>query len=223
MRTILATAAPLILASTTTASTLSLRPNQPTAQPAEPQTTAPQSAQTDLSLAPTTSAFGDQGSTWISIQSGLGTTAGNFDANARLRLSKFIADDFELSGSLGTWGHFQDDADNEASLELNFGFRYHFINNTRDAVEQGCLRGATVYADLGIGILYATGDVPPDGTRYNFTPRAGLGMTLPISDGPTRLDLGLRWQHFSNGSSSGSDDNPARDQAMIYAGITWPF
>ncbi len=124
-----------------------------------------------------------------------------------------------MNGSLGVWGHYQDDSD-EASGAFDFGARWHFVNRGRN-YDDGS--GMTVYAEMGIGMLFATGEVPDGGTSYDFTPRAGFGATWPIGDGQMRLDAGVRWQHFSNGSSAGSDDNPSRDAAMVYVGVIFPF
>ena len=163
--------------------------------------------------------YGDARSTWWSVQSGVAFTSNNTGVNGRLSLHHFVADDFEVNGSLGGWGHFQD-GDDEASIAFDLGFRWHFINEGRSHADG---LGMTVYADTGIGMLYATGEVPSGGTRYNFTPRAGLGATWPIGDGPARLDAGVRWQHLSNASTAGSDDNPSRDAAMVYLGVILPF
>lgn len=163
--------------------------------------------------------FGDQGSRWWSVQGGASFTQNSTDLNGRLGLHCFVADDFEVNGSVGAWGHLQEEED-EASAGFDLGFRWHFINRARERADGA---GMTVYADTGIGMLYATGDVPTDGTRYNFTPRAGVGATWALGDDAARLDLGVRWQHFSNGSTSGSDDNPARDAAMVYVGVIFPF
>ena len=166
-----------------------------------------------------TASFGDRGTTWWSVQGGAAFTKNNTDVNGRLSLHRFLADDFEAIGSLGGWGHLQS-GDDQASAAFDLGFRWHFISRAREFADGS---GMTVYGETGIGMLYATGDVPTGGTRYDFTPRAGIGATWPLGDGPSRLDLGVRWQHFSNGSSAGSDDNPSRDAAMVYVGLIFPF
>jgi hypothetical protein len=169
--------------------------------------------------------FGDEGWRGWSVQGGAATSGVNLDANLRLGLHEFLADNFEVTASLGVWGHDQD-GDNAASINAGFGFRYHVVNNVRvdGPARSGLLPdGWTAYADMGIGMMYATSDVPDDGTRYNFTPRIGVGFTLPLSDRATRLDLGVRWQHFSNASTAGSDENPARDEVMLYIGLISRF
>jgi hypothetical protein len=167
--------------------------------------------------------FGDEDERYLSVQAGVGTNGQDFEGNLRFTYHTFLADDFEFNLGLGVWAHAQDDASDETSINVDIGFRYHFINNVRSR-EAGWLPDRwTMYADTGIGVMVATGEVPPGGTEYNFTPRVGLGVTAPLGDTAARLDLGVRWQHFSNASTAGSDDNPARDEAMIYAGIIFPF
>lgn len=143
----------------------------------------------------------------------------NTDYSARFGYHHFLAEDFEINLALTGWYHDQP-GDDEQSLSFDLGFRYHFLSPED--------KRWTVYADLGIGFMLATGDVPDGGTSYNFTPRAGLGMTMRLPDqlggnAGGRLDLGLGWQHYSNASTAGSDKNPARDSILFRAGVIFPF
>ncbi len=193
-------------------------PTSPAAPRSEPEGADPLDAPLRLR-------FGQEGTHWWSVQAGYARSISGNDLNARLVFHHFLADRFEINTSLGVWGHDQE-GDNEASVNADVGFRWHFAYGGElgdpDAA-RWLPKGWTVYADTGIGLMYATGDVPTGGTRYNFTPRAGLGLTIPLGETSPRLDLGLRWQHFSNASTSGSDDNPARDETMIYAGLIVRF
>ncbi len=139
--------------------------------------------------------------------SGDGQTVG-----PRLSVHHFLADGFEVHASIGVWGHFQDGTD-AVSVNPSLGFRYHFVREETH----------TIYADIGIGLLLSNEEVPDDGTRTNFTPRAGIGATFPLGHDGARLDLGLRWHHVSNASTSGTDDNPDRDSLGFYAGVLFPF
>ncbi|GAB4550338.1 MAG: hypothetical protein Tsb0013_12010 [Phycisphaerales bacterium] len=130
----------------------------------------------------------------------------------RIGLHYFLADAFEVHASLGVWGHLQDGTD-AASINPALGFRYHFVREPSH----------TIYADIGIGLLLSNEEVPEGGTRTNFTPRAGLGATFPLGDDGARLDVGLRWHHVSNASTSGTDDNPDRDGLGVYVGVLIPF
>jgi hypothetical protein len=69
----------------------------------------------------------------------------------------------------------------------------------------------------------STDDVPNDGTSFNFTPRLGVGFTRQLTDSGIRLEGGLRWAHISNARITGDADNPARDSAMLYVGLIFPF
>lgn len=168
-------------------------------------------------IAPLT--FGDEEAAYLSIQGGVGSNSQDIDSNIRITYHTFTSDDFEFNASLGVWSHLQDGDDDELSAAFDIGFRYHFINNTRTREADWLPDRWTMYADTGIGIMLSSGDVPPDGTSYNFTPRAGVGFTTPIGESGARFDFGIRWQHFSNASTAGSDDNPARDDIMVYIGV----
>lgn len=176
----------------------------------------------DALIEPAVSAtFGTKGSTWWSFSASgmVDDDAANKDYSLRFAYHRFLAEDFELNLALTGWFHDQD-VDDEASGSFDLGFRYHFLSD-RD-------RGWSVYGDIGIGFMLSSGPVPEDGTDYNFTPRAGVGVTLELPDQlggdiGARLDLGVGWQHYSNASTSGSDENPGRDSIYVRAGVIFPF
>lgn len=156
--------------------------------------------------------FGADGSEYWSLTFETAFAGDSTDLGPRVGYHRFLADDLEFHASVAIWGHVQDD-DNALSLNPSVGFRYHFVNEPTHSI----------YADIGIGLLFSTDEVPSGGTRTNFTPRAGLGLTLPVGDEGSRLDLGIRWHHISNASTSGIDDNPDRDAIGVYAGLIIPF
>ena len=163
-------------------------------------------------LAPSMPAFGDRGhrSLGLTFEGAHSNDAVSF--GPRVALHYFLADRFEIHASLAVWGHNQDGTD-AYSLNPSLGFRYHLIE--REAF--------SLYADIGVGLLFSNEEVPDGGTRTNFTPRAGFGATFPIGDEGARLDFGVRWHHISNASTSGIDDNPDRDGIGVYAGVMIPF
>lgn len=124
----------------------------------------------------------------------------------------FLTDGFEFTFGAAGWAFLQDDED-EAGLNPRIGFRWHFLRRDR----------FTVYAQAGIGLLFATGEVPEGGESFNFTPRAGIGSTIALGDSGHRLDVGVGWHHISTASTSGSDNNPALDGIEIYLGLIVPF
>lgn len=165
--------------------------------------------------------FGSKGSSWWSISAGgMADEDENRDYSLRFGYHRFIAEDFEVNAALTAWYHDQPNED-EYSGNFDVGFRYHFLVDEQD-------KDWTVYADIGIGVMLSSGEVPEGGTDFNFTPRAGLGLTMRLPDqfggaAGGRLDLGVGWQHYSNASITGSDDNPARDSIQFRAGVMFPF
>lgn len=164
--------------------------------------------------------FGESGSHWWGLStSGMADDDDNRDYSVRFSYHYFAAEDFEINLALTGWVHDQPN-DDEFSGSFDLGFRYHFLTASD--------KRWSVYADTGIGVMLSSGSVPEGGTDVNFTPRAGVGVTMRLPDGfggeaGGRLDLGVGWQHFSNASSSGSDRNPARDSLFVRVGVMFPF
>ncbi len=73
------------------------------------------------------------------------------------------------------------------------------------------------------GLLFAFDNVPEGGTGFNFLPRLGVGFTKQLDEDGTRLIMGVRWQHLSNGRIEGDERNPSRDSVMVWAGVMFPF
>lgn len=157
--------------------------------------------------------YGAEGSRWWTIGGGV---ANDFSDATDLNLfgaySYFLIDDVEFSAELGAW-YYAQTGDDTAGLNPNMILRWHFYND----------QDWTVYADVGIGLVFTADDVPPDGTSINFTPRAGLGFTHALDDSGTRLMVGVRWAHISNARIEGDGENPSRDSVMGYVGVIWPF
>lgn len=128
--------------------------------------------------------------------------------------SRFIEDRVEIIGELSV-RYFDQDGGDALGVNPAIVFRYHWWSSD----EVGTW---TAYADIGIGAMIATDDVPQDGTSFDFTPRAGVGITHALS-GTTRLLVGLRWSHISNARLWGDNDNPGSDAAMLHVGIIWEF
>lgn len=160
--------------------------------------------------------FGEpDGGWWWGIDAGVVFSGDATDGAASLNFSTFLARGFEFRCGLRGW-YFNQDGDDAGGFNPHFGFRWHFIT-------EEISRAYTVYADLGIGLLAATDDVPEGGTTFNFTPRAGVGATIALGDSGARLDLGVGWHHISNASFDGTDDNPARDGVALWVGVIFPL
>lgn len=158
--------------------------------------------------------FGDRGSWWISLGGGYANDFGDMsDFNAYGAVSNFLADGLEFGVELGGW-YFLQDGDDAGGINGSMVVRYHFWRSED--------RDWTVYADVGIGLIATSDDVPPGGTSFNFTPRAGVGFTRALTE-DLRLQVGLRWHHMSNARIDGDDSNPGHDALMIYAGVVIPW
>lgn len=95
---------------------------------------------------------------------------------------------------------------------LNLLLRWHFLNFDR----------FTIYADGGAGIVELDDDFPAGGTRFNFTPRVGLGATVRLADSFHLLG-GVRYFHMSNANTHGRDENPGIDALEYYVGAMFTF
>jgi len=157
--------------------------------------------------------FASEGTWWWSAGAGVGS---DFDAVTDGTLfgtiGYFVVEGVEVQGELGLWYFSQDEGD-AVGISPILNFRWHFLRR----------ESWTLYADVGIGFLASTDDVPDGGSSFNFSPRAGVGWTGAIDDAGTRLLIGVRWQHFSNARIFGDDENPALDEPMLYAGVIFPF
>jgi lipid A 3-O-deacylase len=104
---------------------------------------------------------------------------------------------------------FDQSGDNAVGLNLAALLRWHFVRQ----------QNWSLYIDGGAGILGTTNPVPSDGTRFNFTPQVGGGVTIRLDD-RKRLMLGLRWHHISNADLY--ENNPGRDSILGYVGVSFP-
>lgn len=213
------TALPIALAATpaiaddtaTTLSTDGARVSLSVRQP-DPAPDA-QPADTDQNLPRPAQPYGSAGTEWILFGTGLAHDfSDNTDVNLTLGYSRFLADDVEWMLELAGWYHAQE-GDDALSLNPAMEFRWHFYNNTR----------TSAFLNVGIGVLGATDNVPFDGSGFNFTPRAGIGLTHRIGADGTRLVGGVRWHHISNARINGEDRNPSRDAPHVYIQIAIPF
>lgn len=158
--------------------------------------------------------FASAGSDWWTIGGGAAVGRNtHIDGNVYGAWSHFVADDVEFAAELGAW-YYDQEGDDAAGINPNVVFRWHFVHE----------HDYTIYADIGIGVLVATDNVPYDGTSFDFTPRAGVGATFALNDaGDERLVVGLRWAHVSNARIHGDDNNPGIDTIMLYSGFQFPF
>lgn len=153
-------------------------------------------------------AFGTRGSDRWYIQAGAATTFDNEFALAGAGISHFFAKGHSINAELNGMA-FSQDGDDAVGANLNLLLRYHFVRQ----------ENWSLYIDGGAGILGTTDNVPSGGSSFNFTPQAGGGATIRLSD-EERLMVGLRWHHISNANTF--DSNPGRDSVMGYVGLNLP-
>lgn len=162
-----------------------------------------------------TGRFGAEGSWWLTLGGGAATDLDNDrDFNLHVAFSNFLATDLEFALEAGGW-YFDQEGPNTGGVNGNLVFRWHFLHAKDDSY--------TVYGDVGIGLLGSFDDTPADGTSFNFTPRAGVGTTIRLTDDGVRLQLGVRYHHISNARIEGDSNNPSRDSIMAYFGFVFPL
>ncbi len=157
--------------------------------------------------------YGSEGTEWILFGGGAAyDLSNNTDININIGYSRFLVDDVEWLLELGAWYHSQE-GDDAASLNPLMEFRWHFYNQDK----------TSLFVNLGIGMFFATDNIPDKGTGFDFSPRAGIGLTHQIAEDGTRLITGIRWHHISNARIAGEFRNPSRDAPMVYVQFAIPF
>lgn len=157
-------------------------------------------------------AYGDECfDSWV-VSYSAAYTGESLDQGITLSYNRFLVDDIEWFLEGGLWTFYDRGGDNAFGLSASLGFRWHFVSRER----------WSLFADVGIGVLGTTDHVPPDGTSFNFMPRAGVGFTRQLDEN-VRLMGGVRWHHISNGRTRGDSRNPARDAPQLYIGLVIPF
>lgn len=155
--------------------------------------------------------FGQEGMVTFNV---FGDFATDFDENwmagGQFGISWFFVDDLSLDVQLEQWGISQEFGKNAYAIGPAMLLRWHFLP----------YESWSLYADAGCGFFYATHPVPYDGSRFNFTPRVGIGASIAITES-ARVMTGIRWFHISNANTS--TPNPGRDSLELYAGLSLPF
>jgi len=79
-------------------------------------------------------------------------------------------------------------------------------------------RRLTFFVEGGLGVSYATLEVPLRGTQFNYLVQAGGGATHRLGRRASAI-LDLRYFHLSNASLNGPDHNPDIQALGGHAGI----
>ncbi len=169
---------------------------------------------------PLRAAFARAGSDWLTFGGAWANDfAGDNDLNLHLAWSRFLADKLEFGVEAAAW-YFAQEGDDTVGLSGSMFFRWHFLEGGRSTHLDP---DWTVFAEVGIGMLFALDEVPDGGTDVDFLPRVGGGFTYRLDDAGDRLVAGLRWHHISNGRFDGNEQNPARDSILLFVGVQVPF
>jgi hypothetical protein len=161
--------------------------------------------------------FGTPGAEYWSLAAGVADDFNDAtDLNIRGAYSVFLIRDVEFSLELNAW-YFDQPGTDALGINPAFDFKWHFYNGEPEG------NPWSFFADLGIGMLFATDEVPSGGTAIDFMPKAGLGLTRKLDEAGTRLEAGIQWHHVSNARINGDEKNPGRDAPFLYIGVMWPF
>lgn len=144
----------------------------------------------------------DVSSLWVRWSRILGGTA---DANATTFLGGQPAFAVELTPlsyfrqSPGAWG---------AGANILYEHRFRPLQSVRPTVRAGA------------GALYATEEVPPGETRYNFSLFIGAGIEV-AAFGDKAIQIDYRLHHISNADTG--VENPGINAHTMVLGLAWGF
>ena len=155
--------------------------------------------------------YGRRGTTEWTIE---GTAAAEFGvtelAGLRTGVDWFVMDHFSLGLQLDVGGAWVGGAGYTGTLGVATMLRWHFLHDD----------DWTVFAEVGCGTAWSGAPIPRAGTRFNFTPQAGLGATFKLKE-RLRLHVGVGWFHLSNARTSST--NPGFDGVAVQVGIGFGF
>ncbi len=80
----------------------------------------------------------------------------------------------------------------------------------------------SLYLEQGAGIIFIKSEFPPGGTKINFTPTYGLGMSLKLFP-HIYFMVSIRHYHLSNGAIDGAVRNPGFDANGFYLDSHFQF
>jgi hypothetical protein len=121
----------------------------------------------------------------------------------------FLIDDLSLGAEISVNRALQHGAD-PWMTGISAVLRHHLVRFDR----------YTLFATASFGPVWATDNVPPAGTDFNFITRVGLGVTAELRP-DLHLLAGLRWFHLSNARMEGVERNPTVDGMEMNVGLLW--
>jgi lipid A 3-O-deacylase len=173
----------------------------------------PQAVDMEQSSPETAEPFGFAGSEYIIYNAGYGSDFKDHQlARAGFGIGYFMDDDLSIDLDFNALYFEQDLGEDTFGGSINLLLRWHFFHDDE--------RTWSVYGDAGAGLMLTSEKVPSNGSRFNFTPQIGAGISFDIG-GEARMFTGVRWHHVSNANVY--DENPGIDFLLIYAAIAFPF
>jgi hypothetical protein len=76
------------------------------------------------------------------------------------------------------------------------------------------------FVEGGGGVSYASDDVPPKSSHFNFTAQVGAGLHYVVGERST-IDFRGIFHHLSNANTA--DDNPGLNNALFFVGMTFLY
>ncbi|MBT5136165.1 MAG: acyloxyacyl hydrolase [Phycisphaerae bacterium] len=121
----------------------------------------------------------------------------------------FMEDDLSLDFGFA-YMDVQQDGPNANGFNFTLQLRWHFIHKDT----------WSMFLEGGAGLLRTSENVPTGGSKFNFTPQAGVGFTFDVGNN-NRIITGVKWHHISNANTYAT--NPGRDSIMVWGGMSFPF
>jgi hypothetical protein len=121
----------------------------------------------------------------------------------------FVADDISV-GVFGDVFHVNQDVENAIGAGVGAGIRWYFMRSD----------SLSLFADLGVGVMWFDHPVPASATSFDFSPRASFGAAYEIN-ATTHLDARIGWLHFSNAQTG--EQNPGLDLLAVGVGLSFAF
>lgn len=152
--------------------------------------------------------FGEQNSLRLLVEGGwINDFDGANMVQARVGLAWFFYENIELD-MLGTFDYVDQWGPDAFGGGFDLQVRWHVL----------AFEDWSFFVEIGGGVLGTSNNVPRNGSPFNFTPNAGIGITYAL-DESTRMYAGAGWFHISNAGSYAR--NPGRENAQLWLGFSF--
>lgn len=123
----------------------------------------------------------------------------------------FLRDRWGLRAEVTPLRMYSQGDDDVYAAELRLGIRWYPLSFHTGKAPTG------VYVEALGGHMWAEDEVPPAGTKDNWTQDFGTGLEWRLGDRASWI-LGYRLRHLSNGKGSGSD-NPSQNEHVLMTAL----